>query len=549
MSKNCTNCQQEFEISLEDQAYYQKIQVPEPKQCPTCRNQRRLSHANLMNLYKRKCDKTGQDIISHYHQNVPFPVYEQSILATQEFDPTAYGQDYDFNKTFFEQYRELYLKVPRASKLTAYTYDENSEYTNHAGMNKNCYMLFDSDYNHDCMYGSGNLHCKSNCDNYRMSKSELCYQCIDCTNSYNLKFSQDCENCSDSAFLKNCIGCKECFMCSNLKNKQYYIFNQQKTKEEYEQYMQGLGSYSKTIEFINYYRQFIQNYPQRYIHGSQYENVSGDYLVNSKNAINCFDSLELWDCKNITKGFGNTKDSFDCDEIGNGAELAYECCYSGYNLNNCKFTAKTLDNVSNLYYCLNCNHSKDCFGCISAFHKQYCILNKQYTKEEYEALVPRIIEHMKQTGEYGEMIPIQLSDFAYNESDAQDWYPLTKDQALAKGFAWRDADPKEYLPATTTLKDNISETDQSITNELLACESCSKNYKIVPQEFKFYKNQNLPIPRQCFSCRHKNRHELRNKRQLFQKNCNNCQTPITTTYNPQSNYQVFCESCYQQSLA
>jgi hypothetical protein len=27
--------------------------------------------------------------------------------------------------------------------------------------------------------------------------------------------------------------------------------------------------------------------------------------------------------------------------------------------------------------------------------KEYCILNKQYTKEEYEILVPKIIEHMK----------------------------------------------------------------------------------------------------------------------------------------------------------
>jgi len=31
---------------------------------------------------------------------------------------------------------------------------------------------------------------------------------------------------------------------------------------------------------------------------------------------------------------------------------------------------------------------------------KYCILNKQYSKEEYEELVPKIIEHMQKTGEW-----------------------------------------------------------------------------------------------------------------------------------------------------
>jgi hypothetical protein len=37
------------------------------------------------------------------------------------------------------------------------------------------------------------------------------------------------------------------------------------------------------------------------------------------------------------------------------------------------------------------------FGCIGLRNQQYCILNKQYTKEEYEKTVALIIEHMQQT--------------------------------------------------------------------------------------------------------------------------------------------------------
>ncbi|MDP2669631.1 MAG: hypothetical protein Q8O99_01100 [bacterium] len=37
------------------------------------------------------------------------------------------------------------------------------------------------------------------------------------------------------------------------------------------------------------------------------------------------------------------------------------------------------------------------FGCSNLRNKQYCIFNKQYTQEEYEQLVPKIITHMQET--------------------------------------------------------------------------------------------------------------------------------------------------------
>jgi hypothetical protein len=63
--------------------------------------------------------------------------------------------------------------------------------------------------------------------------------------------------------------------------------------------------------------------------------------------------------------------------------------------------------------------------------KEYCILNKQYTKEEYEKIVSDIISYMIQTSERGEYFPVWTSSYAYNKSDAQSWYPLTKEQALS----------------------------------------------------------------------------------------------------------------------
>jgi hypothetical protein len=58
-------------------------------------------------------------------------------------------------------------------------------------------------------------------------------------------------------------------------------------------------------------------------------------------------------------------------------------------------------------------------------------LNKQYTKEEYNILVPKIIEHMISTGERGEFFPPKYAPFGYNESLANEYFPLRQTEALA----------------------------------------------------------------------------------------------------------------------
>jgi hypothetical protein len=66
----------------------------------------------------------------------------------------------DFHRPFFEQFQELSLVVPRPSLFTGYEFDENCAYTNHAGKNQNCYMIFDSDENRDCYFSYSINHCE-----------------------------------------------------------------------------------------------------------------------------------------------------------------------------------------------------------------------------------------------------------------------------------------------------------------------------------------------------------------------------------------------------
>ena len=87
-----------------------------------------------------------------------------------------------------------------------------------------------------------------------------------------------------------------------------------------------------------------------------------------------------------------------------------------------------------------CHHCQNCFGCVGLKNKSYCIFNKQYSKQEYNELVPKIIEHMKHphpqplshrervAEERGEFFPARYSPYAYNETNAYDYFPLSREE-------------------------------------------------------------------------------------------------------------------------
>ncbi|MDP2670465.1 MAG: hypothetical protein Q8O99_06145 [bacterium] len=120
-TKYCSACSSPFEIVAEDILFYEKIsptfagqrfQIPPPSLCPDCRQQRRLSFRNERSLYKRKCDASGKDIISIYSPDKDYKVYDQKIWRSDDRDPLQYGREFDFTKTFSEQFGEMLHDVP-----------------------------------------------------------------------------------------------------------------------------------------------------------------------------------------------------------------------------------------------------------------------------------------------------------------------------------------------------------------------------------------------------------------------------------------------------
>ncbi len=561
MQKTCKNCQISFEIYPEDLAFYERISptfdgkkfpIPTPTLCPTCRWQRRTAFRNERTLYHATCGLSGKSMISMHRPDVPFPVYSINEWRSDKWNPLDYGRDFDFSRPFFEQFKELCDRVPHFNLFVDPDMDVNSEYTNCADHSKNCYLISQAENNEDCYYTRGINQCKDCVDDLRIQQSELCYECVGLFSCYRCLYCQDCENSVDCAFSSDLKGCKNCFGCHGLVQKQYYFFNQPLSKEEWEKRVQELELTPVLIEELQAQSETVRlQTPHRAVHQTQCENVTGDHLVQCKNSHDVYDSKDLEECAYCYEILNGAKYAYDYSMWGVNAELLYECNGVGNNAYNVLFTNHGWQNLTNVLYSESCFPSvKDCFGCFGLRRAQYCIFNKQYTKEEYESMVARILEHMQKTGEWGEFFPIEMSPFAYNETVAQLVLPLSKEQVLAKGWKWyeREEAKAQYIGPDVEIPSKIRETSDEITKQILRCKKTGKLYKVIPQELNFYRKMGVPVPLVCPEQRLLDRAARRNPRVLWNRACSACGQNTLSSYAPNRPEIVYCEACYLKTV-
>ncbi|MFC1616311.1 hypothetical protein ACFL21_04155 [Patescibacteria group bacterium] len=537
MNEICKQCSAGFEVTDDDLSFYKKISpvikdekfdIPTPSICPGCRIIRRFSWRNDMNLFHRKCDKTGENLISMFHPDSPITVYKQDIWWSDDWDPLDYGRDFDFNRSFFEQFNELNLSLPHMHIAALKT--ENSLYTNYNVGNKNCYMCSAGNHSQDCMY-CYNAQNSSDClDSDFVWDSEKLYQCVMCEDMYNCSYCVHSKNCKDSLFLEDCSSCSECMLCFNLRNKKNCILNKEYSREEYlakksEFFEKGFD------ELFELWKTERLKYPKKENHNVQTENCTGEYIHQSKNCHECYIMAKgCEDCKYVVNGFPYLKDSYDCTYCGENASLIYECIGTGINESNILLSNLCDEGCYNMIYCNYCFGCHDCFACSNLRKKQYCVFNKQYSKEDYQEIVSRIIQHMQKIGEWGEFFPMQISPFAYNESCAYQYLPLSEEQVENLGLKWR-------VPGEDVTKDIVGANVKT-------CSVTGKFFKILDKEKEFYSKMELPEPTKCYEQRHKDRMELMNGLMIYDRNCDKCGKGIRTNYSPDGGEIIYCEECY-----
>jgi len=499
-----------------------------------------------------------------YPEDAPFPVYRTDEWYSDKWEAHQYGMDYDFSKPFFEQFRELQKKVPRMA-LVKQGESVNSEYTHRVTDMKNSYMVLRTTHSEDSLYTYVAKDIKNCSDCFAVSQCELCYECIDCDRCYKVRFSQESIECRDSFFLYACRNSSNCVGCVNLINQEYCIFNKKYTKEDYFKELKNLklntteGIQKVTAEF----EEFRKKFPQRSVTSIKSTNSSGNWLRNSENVKNSFWCHDVKDGKYLNFVF-SAQDCMDYFQWGNKAELVYESENCGINVSRIYFCSLCWMGAHDLYYCDSCPGASFCFGCIGVKKGEYAILNKKYTKEEYEAILPKIMEHMKSVPyidkmgleyRFGEHFPDDLSTFAYNETAAIDFYPISKEEAINRGYTWRERENKNY---TTTIQgdnlpETIAETSDAILKEVIGCAEKDKPYsagvyRITNSELQFYQKMDLPLPRVCFDVRHVNRLQKRPPSKIINRTCSKCSKEVETVYDKSYAPILYCEQCYQAEV-
>ncbi len=568
-TKICQNCKQDFIIEPDDFAFYEKIKVPAPTFCPDCRTIRRMIFFNRGNLFKKIEALEGKKIFSNYPEEANIKIYDHDYWWSDDWNPMDYGLEVDYKQPFLEQLKELNFLVPWPGRAIRGLI--NSDYCNQASYLKNCYLCFDLNNAENCLYCVSSNNAKDSLDCYASPKPELCYEVCHSGNSFQCFYCSDLENCRNLKFCEECINCSDCFGCFNLRNKKYHIWNRPYSKDEYFEELKKIntGSSKEIIKIKEKFNELKIKLPRKYIHGTHNKNISGDYIYNSKDSFNCF---ETEGCENVRCSqnlISSVKDCCDYTDWGENSELVYESCCSGDNCQNMKFCFDCWPAMQDSEYCLCCHSCSNCFGCVGLRSKSYCILNKQYTKEEYEALVPKIIQHMKDNPyvdsrgikyTYGEFFPAEFSPFAYNETMAIEYFPKLKEQAIKEGYLWRDKSSGEYKITieASDLPDDIKDVTDDILKEVIRCDFCKNAYRITVAELNFYRRFSTPLPRLCFSCRHMERRKKSNPLKLWKRQCmcdkqhshhnGRCPNEFETSYAPDRPEIVYCEKCYQQEV-
>ncbi len=587
-NKICQNCKKDFSIESEDFNFYEKMKVPAPTWCPECRLIRRLAYYEERAIYKDECDKCGEKVVSLFAPGTPFTVYCSACWWGDSWDGTGYGRDYDFNKPFFEQLHELKKVVPNQAMNSRNSTD--CKYCHGVIRCKNCTYVFNGIQSINCYYCETPIFAKDSFDTNFIINADHVYEGVNLGGIYNSKFIYFSDECLDCSFVFNCVGCSDCFGCVNLRNQKYCIFNQKYTKEEYKKEILkwDLGSYEITEKARKIFIELYNKTPRRFALISNSSNVVGDDIQNTKNCKTCFSATHsVENCRFVFHGGLLLKDSYDATLSGDSSELLYEVA-GNVRCQRTLFSRRS-NNAVDVEYSENIYDGSNLFGCVKLRHKKYCILNKQYTKEQYEELIPKIKQHMNDMPyvdslgriyKYGEFCPPEHSLWAYNETWAHQYFPLTKDEVLKRGYKWHDSTERDYQITLKSgnLSDHIKDVSDSILSEVIECEHNGKNcnqqcttaFRILPNELQFLRQMNLALPRLCPNCRHYERLKKSNPPKLWHRKCmcngvesgnkeykntvvhshgeDLCPNEFETAISDERKEIVYCEKCYQSEF-
>jgi hypothetical protein len=294
-------------------------------------------------------------------------------------------------KSFFQELQNLLHRYPMLPSTIMNS--ENSMYGDKLFFCKNMFFSFDDANCTDGMYVYDSYMSPNCLDCDYVVESELCYESVDAFKCFNGTFLENCGRCRDINYSYNCINCHDVFGCVNLQNKAFCIFNRQLTEDEYKRQVEKYKQMPME-KVLSYVEQLKKSYPLTQTNEAHNQNSSyGNWVAFSKDCYLCFDTGHSESCAYTYDSFYN-KMCYDATYAAQNNQLSYEIVDSG-NLFNCNYAVSS-QNCSDSSYIFNCLNVKDSLGCVSLQNKQYCVLNRQLTKEQYEDVKKSLFDIIKE---------------------------------------------------------------------------------------------------------------------------------------------------------
>ena len=511
--RNCEITGQSFSISREEGEAYAFFDLPLPTLSPQERCRRYLTFRNDQQFFWRRCSATGTKIHSIYPDEAPFPVVSLEYWKSPECDNLKHAVNYESSRLFIEQLQELWNKVPRPAQTLEQSLD--SRVCRNVKDVASSFLLFNAAKVVSSFYSSFLFDSHSCCDCYFVFSSAECYECVHCFDCRRLRWAEFCSGCADSFFLSHCRNCRHCLFCTNLQGKEYHIFNRPVPKAEYEQTVRdwAFTARPKVESAKEQFDEFLAAHPLPHIITDNPHANTGNYLQRCKNA---YDSFECVDAENVVHCHAliGAKDCLDGYGFGGGMAKCVQFVEVGDTAESLVNCIDCRDNVSQLTYCSNCERCSNLFGCVGLTDKEYCVFNKQYTREEYSQLREEIVIRLKARGTWGKFFPPAFSGFAYNQSSAGLFMPMSKIPAKLVGFRWSDHDEyirpsqllagREQSPEETFAECPVRLEDVNTSNirsDIFICEMSGRPFRLTKEELALYELLSVAPPARAFEQR------------------------------------------------
>lgn len=531
---------------------YKRFNVSPSKYSPLTRMKLINGYFAIFDVWYNKHAETGKPMISTTHPSTGIKVLSDEEWFTK--DCIDRGLEIKSDISIFDQIHELMLSVPLAASYN-YVPAENSIAFISLG-DQNSYFVLACKSKH-CFYSMNAYDAEDSAEVALANNVRNCYNIVHSARLYDCKFARESYDCIDCSFVFDCRNSEHCFGAVNQRNKKYIFFNEQLTKQEWEEKVQAidLSSYKVRQEYERRFKELMKEavWPENFnVHS---DDSTGEYIDNSTNVQNSF---------NVVKGSRNldytsyvvSTPCNDCYYVSGlfGSSDSYYGIGVGQS-SGAKFTLSVCMNCIDVEYCSSCYDCENCFGCVGLRRKKFCILNTQYTEEEYWKKLDEIKSTMLDRGEYGDMPSMKFSTQYWNGSGATVLFGATKEECLklgaidvepgADGAEGAAIDPK-VIRSIEAIPDKIdADNKKDQIGVPFMDEVFGRRFAYLAPELDLYEKLKIASPRKHPTARMHDLYQEMNSALREVVQCAACEKEIEIAQNTHyPDRKIYCKPCY-----